>query len=453
MPSDDDGVVGQSLANRYTVAGRIGSGGMSTVYEALDTQLGRRVAIKVFTAGEARDTGRRRSEVDVLARLNHPNLVTMYDAHLTSGDGETPSFVVMELVDGPDLRSTLDHGPLRGSVAAQVATDIAEALAAMHAQGIVHRDLKPANILLAPTGLPSPRYRAKLTDFGIAHLVGADRMTTAGTIVGTASYLSPEQAEGAAPGPAADVYALGLVILESLTGRREYPGTVVESLSARASRDPVVGDELPTRWASLITQMTARSAEVRPSALEVAERTREIAADLTSWDGPIATSDSESDQPTAAMLAPTRRLPEVETTAGTQHPRRRLRSAILIGAATLVLAAAVWAGAALMPRQEASDSNAPAPVVATSPGTDSPSPGQSGSTHDEPAATSQPTVESTAPNTSPAAPAETSAPSSTAPAPSSTAPSVGNSGNGNGGNGNGDGGNGNNGNGKGNGKG
>src|SRR3978361_1855656 len=186
--------IGEVLAGRYRVVSRIGSGGMSTVYEAEDLQLNRSVALKLFNPGEARDDARRRSEVDVLARLNHPNLVTMYDAHLASGDESTPSFLVMELVTGPDLRSTLDHGPLRGPVAAQIAADIAEGLAAMHALGIVHRDLKPANILLAPTGLPAPTHRAKLADFGIAHLIGADRMTTAGTIVGTASYLSPEQA-------------------------------------------------------------------------------------------------------------------------------------------------------------------------------------------------------------------------------------------------------------------
>ncbi|GGF22851.1 protein kinase domain-containing protein [Subtercola lobariae] len=466
MAPDNSGVVGQSLAHRYTVTARIGSGGMSTVYEALDTQLGRRVAIKIFNPGEARDDDRRRGEVDVLARLNHPNLVTMYDAHLTSGDTATPSFVVMELVNGPDLRSTLDHGPLRGSIAAQVAADIAQALAAMHAQGIVHRDLKPANILLAPTGLPSPRYRAKLTDFGIAHLVGTDRMTTVGTIIGTASYLSPEQAEGAPPGPAADVYALGLVILESLTGHREYPGTVVEALSARASRDPVVSDELPIRWASLITHMTARSPESRPSALEVAERSREITADLAAWDGsPVSPDTGEA---TAAMLTPTRRLPLAEQTLTDEtltdeapttqtviaetvidrHPRRGLRPALLICTAIVVLAGAVWAGVALLPGQLMSDSTRPAPVVTTSSDSSSAPIDQGTTTQVEPVATSEPTAEPTTSTPSSVQPTATTAPSSAAPSPTDSG--NGNNGSGNGkGNGNGNG----NGNGKGNGNG
>ncbi|PPF75381.1 serine/threonine protein kinase, partial [Subtercola sp. Z020] len=283
--ASDDSWLGRTLAGRYSLLRRIGSGGMSTVYAATDEQLGRNVAVKLFPAGEARDDSRRRAEVDVLARLNHPNLVTMYDAHLASGDSSVPSFLVMELVAGPDLRSTLDHGPLLGGVAARVAADIAGGLAAMHAQGIVHRDLKPANILLAPTGLPSPTHRAKLADFGIAHLVGADRMTTVGTVIGTASYLSPEQATGAAPGPASDIYALGLVVLEGLTGRREYPGTIVESMSARASRDPVISDALPAGWVALLTEMTARDPDARPSALDVAARAQHLAPELEAWGG------------------------------------------------------------------------------------------------------------------------------------------------------------------------
>lgn len=307
MASDPDSWLGRTLAGRYTLLGRIGSGGMSTVYEATDDQLGRKVAVKLFPAGEARDDSRRRAEVDVLARLNHPNLVTMYDAHLASGDSAVPSFLVMELVTGPDLRATLDHGPLRGDVAAQIASDIAGGLAAMHAQGIVHRDLKPANILLAPTGLPAPTHRAKLADFGIAHLVGADRMTTVGTVIGTASYLSPEQATGAAPGPAADVYALGLVILEGLTGRREYPGTIVESMSARASRDPVISDAIPAGWVTLLTQMTARSPDARPSALDVAVTAQRLAPELEAWGG--FPSGAAADGPTQPHGAPTVALP------------------------------------------------------------------------------------------------------------------------------------------------
>ncbi|RFA07923.1 hypothetical protein B7R54_00875 [Subtercola boreus] len=400
MDSEGGGWVGRVLAGRYAVTRRIGSGGMSTVYEATDEQLGRKVAVKLFNAGEARDDSRRRSEVDVLARLNHPHLVTMYDAHLASGDETVPSFLVMELVNGPDLRSTLDHGPLRGAVAAQVATDIAEGLAAMHAQGIVHRDLKPANILLAPTGLPSPTHRAKLADFGIAHLVGADRMTTVGTIIGTASYLSPEQAAGAEPGPEADVYALGLVILEGLTGRREYPGTVVEAMSARASRDPVIGGGIPASWVSLLSWMTARDPLARPTALDVAIRSHDIVADLATWE---ASAEPTVDDATAPLARPTMVLPAAaaaaagaagaaapgapaaagaaaqadassgtaETAATAAFPaapaavipeRRSRRIAVVAVAAAAALAGAVWLGGSLMASTPTADPAQPVPA-------------------------------------------------------------------------------------------
>ncbi|TIH40106.1 serine/threonine-protein kinase [Subtercola vilae] len=458
MESDENVWVGRVLAGRYTVTSRIGSGGMSTVYQASDQQLGRSVAVKLFNPGEARDDSRRRSEVDVLARLNHPNLVTMHDAHLASGDETTPSFLVMELVNGPDLRSTLDHGPLRGMVAAQIASDIAEGLAAMHALGIVHRDLKPANILLAPTGLPSPTHRAKLADFGIAHLIGADRMTTVGTVIGTAAYLSPEQASGADPGPEADVYALGLVILEGLTGHREYPGTIVESMGARATRDPRVDGSLPASWVSLITQMTARDPAARPSALDVAIRARDISADLAGWEGATA-APSRSDA-TVAMVSPTLRMPAVpETTeatlplAGSVAPAIPLsshrtsgkrRTVIALVAAALLVAGIVWAGGSWLnapttdpagprPIPSQTDTTIDVPADATSPAPAQPSilPDQTPQT----ATTASPTPSTTSTASTPAVPAVTPTPATST------------NGNGNGNNGNG------NGNGKGKGKG
>ncbi|MCU1482894.1 MAG: hypothetical protein JWQ19_3680 [Subtercola sp.] len=483
--SDGDTLIGRTLEGRYTVNARIGSGGMSSVYEALDTQLGRKVAVKIFNPGEARDDDRRRSEVDVLARLNHPNLVTMYDAHLASGGSTVPSFLVMELITGPDLRSTLDHGALRGAIAAQITTDIAEALAAMHAQGIVHRDLKPANILLSPTGLPEPAYRAKLADFGIAHLVGTDRMTTVGTIVGTASYLSPEQAAGAAPGPEADIYALGLVVLEGLTGHREYPGTVIESMSARASRDPVVSDDLPPSWVALITQMTARAPDARPTALEVATRSRDITADLASWQPPAGSSDPDpaaasattvatagaTGAATAAMLPPTRKLPVSPTpvdTAGVATaqttvlndaapvatpPRRRARPALIVTGAIVLLGAAIWAGGALLPQALAPGAGQPAPVPVETSAT--PSPDSGTTTVVDPAATTTPSDDSgSTPLPTETPTAATASPTATAtattPPSPSTSPAPTGNGNGNGNNGNGNNGNGN---GKGNGKG
>ena len=327
MPSDD-AWTGRVLGDRYEIVGVLGRGGMASVYRAQDRRLDRFVAVKIFAGDVASaDDDRQRAEVDALAKLNHPNLVTLHDAHLDAA-GTEPTYLIMELVDGPDLRTTLDHGPLLGEIVAAITTDIAEALVTVHSLGLVHRDVKPANILLQPTGLPTPRFRAKLADFGIAHLLGADRLTAAGAVVGTAAYLSPEQATGAEIGPAADVYALGLVILESLTGRRVYPGSVVEAMTARAALDPAVPDDLPPEWVTLLTWMTARDPEDRPTAMEVAVRSREIGALLAGWAVPEVAA--AADDATQALLAPTKvitagEIPLTRSTTVLAAPARQTR--------------------------------------------------------------------------------------------------------------------------------
>ena len=278
-----DDLSGRTLGDRFELVRVIGRGGMAAVYAAHDLQLDRSVAVKVFAAGEANDDARRRAETQLLARLNHPNLVTLYDAELAAPGTDDPSYIVMELVDGPSLRDELARGPLPAEEVAVLAAELAEALVTVHAAGVVHRDLKPANILLALTGLPSPPYRGKLADFGIAHLIGSERITTHGMVVGTAAYLSPEQAHGAEPGPAADIYSLGLVLIESLTGHRAFPGTAAESFGARILRDPVVPSNLPPAWAQLLTEMTARDVAARPEALDVAVRARAHASELADW--------------------------------------------------------------------------------------------------------------------------------------------------------------------------
>src|SRR6185437_6676062 len=137
------------------------------------------------------------------------------------------------------------------------------ALAAVHSFGLVHRDIKPANILISTTG------DVKLSDFGIARELEAERLTAAADVIGTAAYLSPEQARGAEVGPPTDVYALGLVLLESLTGRREYPGQAVESAVARLLRDPVIPENLPGSWPTLLRAMTQSDPAQRPTAADV----------------------------------------------------------------------------------------------------------------------------------------------------------------------------------------
>ena len=234
---------------------------MAEVLRARDTLLGRDVAVKVFRDDLDRD--RARAEMQTLAGLDHPRLVQVHDA----GTG----YLVMELVDGPNLAARC--GSLSPDEVASIGADVADGLAYVHARGVVHRDVKPANVLLSPTG-------AKLADFGIARIVDSARQTGTGLTVGTAPYLAPEQVTGQPVGPPADVYALGLVLLECLTGRREYDGGAVECALARLHRQPEV-PVLPGPWSPLLRAMTARNPADRPTAAEVAATLRGGAAPAT----------------------------------------------------------------------------------------------------------------------------------------------------------------------------
>ncbi|MGO4301376.1 protein kinase domain-containing protein [Leifsonia sp. RAF41] len=356
------------LLERYELHDQLGRGGMATVFRALDRRLNREVAVKVFAAGTAVDDARRSTEATMLARLSHPHLVALHDAHLASDGDATPSFLVMELVDGEDLRSRLQGGPLPTEEAIEVAAGIAEALVVVHDAGMVHRDLKPGNILFADSSIPGGRPVVKLADFGIAHLVGSERITTIGTVIGTAGYLSPEQIFAGEPGPAADIYSLGLVVLESLTGVREYPGNPVEAVAARAARDPRIPASLPEDWRGLLAAMTARDPDLRPNAMEVAVMARELAPQLAGW-APEAPEDvatvpmsSFGGVPVAAAAGvttpvaesetgPTRVLPARRTTRSRPEPRRRrgLVAAGAVAGSILVVASALALGSVMAP--------------------------------------------------------------------------------------------------------
>ncbi|MFE6965146.1 protein kinase [Agromyces sp. NPDC057679] len=293
---------GRMLGGRYRLDALIGRGGMASVYRGFDVSLGRPVAVKVF--GEATegidDAGRRASEIALLASVEHRALVRLYDAAHDAGSSR--EYFVMELVEGHDLRAALQHGPLDAADAADLLADLGEALHVIHSRGIVHRDVKPANVLLEPAHLPSRRWNAKLADFGIARLIDDARITRTGLLVGTPGYLSPEQVSGAAPGSAADVYSLGLLMLEARTGRRAFPGPAAEAASARLVRDPEVPGELGSDWVELLTRMTAREPAARPTALEVAVAATALAR--TSPGRASEPADVESESETSS-LAPT----------------------------------------------------------------------------------------------------------------------------------------------------
>src|SRR5215207_7165991 len=208
--------IGTLLGGRYRLAELLGQGGMATVYRATDIQLGRDVAVKLLRPEYLRDpdfSSRFRSEARSAASLSHPNIVGVHDY------GEDPDgpFIVMELVDGEDLASILRaNGALPPRQAARIAAAVGRALAAAHAKGIVHRDVKPGNILISRDG------RVKVTDFGIARAVAEAQMTLPGTTLGSVHYFSPEQARGEQATASSDIYSLGIVLFELLTGHRPW---------------------------------------------------------------------------------------------------------------------------------------------------------------------------------------------------------------------------------------
>lgn len=274
-----------------------------------------------------------------LARLNHPGLVAIYDAGVQQDLTEPDrSYLVMELVDGPSLASQLATGRLAVPDTARLAVRLAGALAYVHEQGIVHRDVKPANVLL---GKRSPAL-AKLTDFGIARSATDARLTGVGLTIGTAQYLSPEQALGGEVGVASDVYSLGLLLAECRSGRPAFPGTPIESALARLQHDPPIGDEAG-ELAPLLVAMTARDPADRPTAAEVAARTAELAGGTvelplpTGWVAGGAT----------ALLAPAAAAPigaAASSVASSGKPSgkpSRNRTLLALGGAAVVLIAGV----------------------------------------------------------------------------------------------------------------
>nr|WP_255570194.1 MULTISPECIES: serine/threonine-protein kinase [unclassified Cryobacterium] len=340
------------MADRFRIDALLGTGGMASVYRATDLFLGRTVAVKLFRLDTADDAGpeRQSGEVTVLASLNHFALVTLFDAGTAVIDGVSRTYIVMELVDGTDLRSKIADGALHPDEVAAMGADLAEALHYVHARGIIHRDIKPANVLLAPSGFPGRAMHAKLADFGIARLFDATRLTATGSLLGTAGYLSPEQALGNTIGPPSDVYSLGLVLLECLTGERAFTGTAIESAMARLQRQPHIPAHLGQRWAAVLGGMTIREPADRLSAGDAAVQLRRLVsgenvADVTAVTVAMgAPGATELLEPTAdlganELLEPTAVLGATETL----EPTAALRAATLEPTAVLAVTKVITA--------------------------------------------------------------------------------------------------------------
>ncbi|HET7676676.1 MAG TPA: Stk1 family PASTA domain-containing Ser/Thr kinase [Candidatus Limnocylindrales bacterium] len=227
--------IGRLLGGRYRLVELLGEGGMATVYRAHDDRLSRDVAVKLLRPEYGRDAAfvaRFRQEAQSAASLSHPNIVRVFDF----GTDEAGPYIVMELVEGQDLGEVLaERGALAPAAAARIALQVAEGLAAAHAHGIIHRDIKPGNIRLDRRG------RALLLDFGIARAFSEAQLTLPGTTLGSVHYFSPEQARGETVTASSDLYSLGLVLFEMLTGQRPFGGDSAAAVAvARLSAEPPV---------------------------------------------------------------------------------------------------------------------------------------------------------------------------------------------------------------------
>ncbi|ROS54434.1 serine/threonine-protein kinase [Frigoribacterium sp. PhB24] len=435
--------LGSTIGGRYRLDAIVGRGGMGAVYRAHDLELGRDVAVKLFSSDghDVHDLSRQVSEVRLLASLNHPGLVTLYDARVEGDGHDDDAYLVMEYVDGPTLQTVLADGPLSHAQAAALLGDVADGLAAVHRAGVVHRDVKPANILLAAPHHEGDPRRAKLADFGIAYLIDSTRVTATGTLMGTAAFVSPEQAEGRPPAPASDVYSLGLVLVEALTGRRVFTGSVVESVMARLTRDPEIPASIGVGWAELLTRMTSRAPEDRPGAAEVARAARALAIQGAGSTDAVTRVMAAPDVATAALPGgdtPTRVLPrddartqvlgagaasgadatglavDVEPHEGTRKRRRWPLVLAAIVVAGLLAAGIGWAATR--------DGDVVGPTESTSPSVESdPSMTPSESSDDE---SPSPTEDSTDESPADPAPSDEVSPSQEAPVEPTMQPTV-----------------------------
>ena len=226
-------MTGTTLSGRYQLAEIVGKGGMATVYRATDLKLQRTVAVKVINPEIAADPSfakHLQTEAHNAATLNHPNILAIYDV----GEDQGLQYIVLEFVEGKTLKEVLSEGPLSIDLAVKYARQLASGLDAAHQQGILHCDIKPQNVLITRDKI------AKLADFGISRAVASTGVMTGGVILGTLDYLAPEQVEGKRPDQRSDIYALGLVVYEMLSGELPFghPETLAQALAQRVATDP-----------------------------------------------------------------------------------------------------------------------------------------------------------------------------------------------------------------------
>ena len=283
------------LAGRYRLESRVAAGAVGEVWRASDTVLDRLVAVKLLRAEYVQHPEtltRFQAEARHASAVSHPGITQVYDY----GEDGQP-FLVMELVDGPSLAGVLQAGPLEPGSTMDVIAQAAAALDAAHAAGLVHRDIKPANLLIGPGG------QVKVTDFGIAHAAGSAPLTRTGMLIGTPAYLAPERVAGRPATPASDLYSLGVVCYECLTGAPPFTGTPIEvALSHQHGVLPPLGADVPAEVTVLVTSLTARDPAARPASAADAAR---WAAGLRNALTAAASRRLAPPPPPAPPLAPT----------------------------------------------------------------------------------------------------------------------------------------------------
>ncbi|MET9499640.1 protein kinase [Streptomyces sp. NPDC006552] len=287
------------VGGRYRMRQRLGSGGTADVFAAVDTVLGREVAVKVFRpAAETVTADRFCDEALTLARLSHPALVTVYDAGRHGDD----AYMVTELVRGTTLRNRLAAGPLTTAQTIRLGRALTSALDHVHGCGIIHRDIKPSNILLDELGAP------RLADFGLSRSVDERTRSEPGTLVGSLAYMAPEQLLGDGASKASDVYALGLVLLEALTGDTSRRTTPLEAGIGHLLQAPHIPDQVPDSLARPLSLITAREPQERPDTAHMLRLLEGAASAPASTLAPHpAVRPSRTSTTTATHRAPTLR--------------------------------------------------------------------------------------------------------------------------------------------------
>jgi serine/threonine-protein kinase len=383
-------VADEVIAGRYRLEKQLGAGGMSAVWRATDEELERTVAVKLLRPDA--DRARFEREARSVAALSHPNINQLYDY----GEVEGRPFMVLEYLPGGSLEELLTYGePLPDERTGQIAADVAAGLAHAHARGLVHRDLKPPNILFDSEG------RAKICDFGIARLGGAGTLTEAGTVLGTAAYISPEQAAGESASPASDVYSFGAILFRMLTGRLPFEAEEPLALVTmhQTHEPPSVADlrpDAPARLEAVTAAALAKDpADRPPDGAALAAELTPVAATL-----PLAAAPTSTSAATAVLPAATTDVLPTQAREPRRPPRRRIPAPVL-AAIVLALAAAGAALAFLVTRSSSNSSPPPTheprltlPTISTSATTSQPSTTQP-TTTTEPTTTARTTTHQT----------------------------------------------------------